>query len=131
MEKSKREKGYILVIDDERPVREAISDILGIEGLQVKTAENGEVGVQVYAQNPSEIELVILDLSMPGLSGEETLCRLRSIDPNVKVILSSGYSKSDVSPLISRQTQTAFLAKPYRIDTLLDKVMKFMDVQEG
>ena len=126
MENKEREKGYILIIDDERPVRDAITDILGFEGLQVKTAENGEVGVQVYAQNPAEIELVILDLSMPGLSGEDTLFKLRSIDPFVKVILSSGYSKSDISPLISQQTQTAFLAKPYRIETLLNKVMELI-----
>ncbi len=126
MDETESEKGYILIIDDERPVRDAITDILNIEGLQVKTAENGEAGVQVYAQNPSEIKMVILDMSMPGLSGEETLCRLRSINPNVKVILSSGYSKSDISPLIAQKTLTSFLAKPYKIDTLLTKVMEFM-----
>ena len=126
MEEKDGTQAYILIIDDERPIREAVTDILGIEGIHVKTAANGQAGVQLYAQNQSEIKLVILDLSMPGLSGEDTLRQLKAINPNVKVILSSGYSKNDISPLISQQSQVSFLAKPYKIDTLLNKVMEYM-----
>ena len=70
--------GFILIIDDERPVREAVSDILEIEGIPVKTAANGSIGVQLYAQNPAAYKLIILDLSMPGLSGEETLQEVKA-----------------------------------------------------
>lgn len=119
--------GFILIIDDERPVREAVSDILEIEGIPVKTAANGSAGVQLYAQNPAAYKLIILDLSMPGLSGEETLQQLKAINPHAKIILSSGYSKNDISPLLSKENQVGFLAKPYKIDTLLNKIMEFMD----
>ena len=63
----------ILVIDDEEAVREAVTDILDLEGLLVITAANGESGVALYQSRQEEVALVILDLSMPGLSGQETL----------------------------------------------------------
>ena len=127
MDDLKCSEGFILIIDDERPVRDAITDILEIEGIPVKTAANGKAGIQLYAQNPAEFKLVILDMSMPGLSGEATLGQLKAINPDVKVILSSGYSPNDISPLIAQQDQVGFLPKPYKIDTLLNKVMEFID----
>lgn len=123
--KYKEGEGFILIIDDEHAVREAITDILQIEGIPVKTAANGKAGVQLYAQNPAAFKLVILDMSMPGLSGEDTFKQLKAINPDVKVILSSGYSQNDISPLIAQQEQVSFLAKPYKIDTLLNKIMEF------
>ena len=116
----------ILIIDDERPVREAITDILDIENIPVITAESGESGIQIYQDHQSDIELVILDLSMPGLSGAETLQKLQVINPNIKVILSSGYSDTDISDFITEQNNIGFLAKPYKIDSLLSKISEFM-----
>ena len=127
MEKASNSQQHILIIDDERPVREAVTDILEIEDIVVLSAANGKDGLQIYTENLSKIELVILDLSMPGMSGEETLSQLQAINPNVKVLLSSGFSETDISALISKQHHVGFLAKPYKIDNLLAKVSEFLE----
>ncbi len=126
MEKESSSEKCILIIDDERPVREAVTDILEIEDIQVLTAANGSIGVEMYQKNIYRIGLVILDLSMPGMSGKETLAQLQAINPDVKVILSSGYSETDVSTLVNQQNHVGFLPKPYKIDNLLAKVAEFL-----
>jgi CheY-like chemotaxis protein len=85
----------VLVIDDEAQIREGIHDILELEGLETIGAPNGEAGIELYRARVSEIGLVLLDLSMPGLSGEATLEGLRAVNPEVKVVLSSGYNQSE------------------------------------
>jgi PAS domain S-box-containing protein len=87
----------ILVIDDERPVREALADILELEGWTALTAANGREGVALFRRHQAEIALVLLDLLMPVMGGDETLAALRAIDPQVKVILSSGYDEAEAA----------------------------------
>lgn len=116
----------ILVIDDEEAVREAVTDILDLEGWPVLTAENGEIGVQTYHSHRSSIALVILDLSMPGLSGQETLVHLQAINPHVKVLLSSGYSETEVSGRFANLGVAGFLQKPYNALHLINTVHKHL-----
>lgn len=115
-------EGAILVIDDEEPVREAVEDILNIEGIPVLTAENGAAGLSLYDQHGGEIELVLLDLSMPGMSGQETLSELRRIDPDVRVLLTSGYSEEDVWQRFGDRRAVGFLQKPYSIADFLEAI---------
>lgn len=117
-----RQKQYILVIDDEEAVREAVTDILDLEDLPVLTANGGEEGVALYAQHCDEVALVILDLSMPGLSGQQTLLRLKEINPDVQVLLSSGYSRQEVNGLFANLGVAGFLQKPYNALRLLEIV---------
>lgn len=119
--------GLVLVIDDEAPVREAVMDVLALEGVGVLTAVDGQSGLDLYQQRCNDIALIVLDISMPGLSGIETLARLRQFAPGVPVILSSGYSSepSGVTAAL-RQSHTHFLQKPYRWDELLDKIRPFL-----
>jgi PAS domain S-box-containing protein len=112
----------VLVIDDEEPVREAIGDILELEGIDVITAANGAEGVERYRANASAVNLVILDLSMPGLTGEETFQALRSINPEVKVVLSSGYSEAEVSRRFQDVQIVDFVQKPYDVDDFLELI---------
>lgn len=115
----------ILVIDDEQPVREAIRDILELEGVNVLTAKNGRLGIDLYAQQKDEIDLVVLDLSMPELSGSETFTQLCKIDSGVRVLLSSGYSEEDaLSRLADSKNLVGFMQKPFEWDTLVDAVSK-------
>lgn len=107
------QKQFVLVIDDEEAVREAVTDILDLESLPVLTASDGETGVALFAQRHAEISLVILDLSMPGLSGQETLSQLKEIDSEVQVLLSSGYTKEEVTGLLNNLSVAGFLQKPY------------------
>jgi PAS domain S-box-containing protein len=118
----------VLVIDDEEPVREAVKDILELEGIQVLTAANGRTGLDLFQERRSEIDLILLDLSMPGLSGEETLTQLRQIDHSVRVILSSGYNKQDVLPRLEAPELAGFMQKPYTANELVNKVRAYLPV---
>lgn len=121
-----QDNNVILVIDDEEAVREAVTDILDIEGWSVLTAESGEVGVEVYHTHWNHIALVILDLSMPGLTGQETLVQLQTINPEVKVLLSSGYSEIEVSGRFAKLGVAGFLQKPYNALQLINTVKKYL-----
>jgi len=87
----------VLVIDDEEPVRDAVTDILDLEGLPVLAVSDGRTAIDLYRQRQADIALILLDLSMPGLDGEETFHELRQIDARVRVLLSSGYSRDEVA----------------------------------
>ena len=114
--------GSVLVIDDEELVRDAVVDILTLENIEVIAAEDGYSGVEAYLEHTEEIGLVLLDLSMPGINGEETFRRLRQIDPHVRVLLSSGYSAEDVGQRFDEEAPVGFLQKPYSVGALLEAV---------
>ncbi len=116
----------ILVIDDELPVRAAVTDILENSGLSVITAEDGEAGVGVYRERQAAIDLVVLDLSMPGQSGEETLRQLRELDPQVRVILSSGYDQVEVAQRFADRAYSGFIQKPYDDLTLIGEIKRYL-----
>jgi signal transduction histidine kinase/ActR/RegA family two-component response regulator len=116
----------VLVIDDEEPVREAVSDILREEGIETLQAEDGRSGLELYQAHLLEIGLVILDLSMPGMSGQETFRELRQLNSAVPVLLSSGYSREEVARSFGDEGAASFLQKPYSIADLIRKVQELM-----
>jgi PAS domain S-box-containing protein len=118
----------ILVIDDEEPVREAVTDILDIEGLRVINAPDGWTGIELYRERQAEIDLVILDLSMPGLSGDATLTQLRQINPQVRVLLASGYSQTEVAERFAGQPAVSFMQKPFDLEQLVHEVKRQLAV---
>ena len=117
---------YVLVVDDEATIRELAADILTAEGISVYLAASGMEGIEHFRQHPGQIALVLLDLKMPGLSGEDTLQALRQIDPQVNVILSSGYSETEVTNHFREGEIIAFLQKPYNVDLLLEHVHRVL-----
>ena len=109
-----RSSARVLVVEDEEPVRVITSEILKTYGMVPYTAEDGPTGLALFRQNPGAIELVLLDLLMPGMSGEQTLKELRAIAPDVRVLLMSGYSEGDVlGRLASPSGRLGFIAKPF------------------
>jgi PAS domain S-box-containing protein len=118
--------GLVLVIDDEEPVRQAAADILALEGLPVVTAPDGDAGLRLYRERADEVRLVVLDLSMPGRSGEETWRELRRINPDVRVILSSGYSQFEAAHRFVDQGLAGFLQKPYDMEQFIEAIRKHM-----
>lgn len=116
----------ILLIDDEEPVRLAVGDILADCGLSVVAAEDGETGVAVYRERQAEVQLILLDLSMPGQSGEETLHQLRALNPQVRVILSSGYNQVEVARRFAGVGYTGFIQKPYDDVTLINAIKHYL-----
>lgn len=116
----------VLIIDDEEPVREAVADILELEGVASIAAANGAEGVALYKQNWPVIGVVLLDLSMPGLSGEDTLVELHKINPNVPVVLSSGYSELDARPRFERIGVAGFIQKPYDLEMFVAEIRRHL-----
>lgn len=115
--------GAILVIDDDIVIREALMDILVfLTKLPVYTAANGHEGVQIFQQQPQRISLVLLDMNMPVMNGEQTYEKLQQIAPQVKVIVSSSLSQAEVRLRFGERELPTFLQKPYDIDTLFHVV---------
>ncbi len=119
--------GYVvLVIDDEEAVREAVSDILGFAKIQVLAAADGDSGIELFKTHHQEIDLVLLDLSMPGLNGAGTFQELRKIDTAVKVVLSSGYDEAEATRRFIGQGLAGFLQKPYNMKNLVQTVEGYL-----
>jgi len=111
--------GKILVIDDESFVRDVVVDILQSAGVEVLQADGGEMGIAMFRKYRDQIAAVLLDLSMPGMNGEETFRQLRAVDPNVRVIVSSGYSETEAMASFEPAGVASFIQKPYKGETLL------------
>ena len=118
--KTQPQRRVVLVIDDAGSVREAVKDLLAIIDVIVLVAEDGYEGLRIYEKRMNEIALILLDLNMPGLSGQETLQQLYQLNPAVKVILSSGYSAEAVTE--NCDGVVGFLQKPYDGDELIEQI---------
>ncbi|MGD8502736.1 MAG: response regulator, partial [Syntrophobacterales bacterium] len=117
----------ILLVDDEEFIRELGIDVLGQAGYEVLTAADGESALQLYRQAQERIALVILDLIMPGMGGRKCLEELLRLNPQVKVLIASGYS-SDASTKGALETGAkSFVSKPYDTKHLLKLVREVLD----
>ncbi|MEM7034605.1 MAG: PAS domain S-box protein, partial [Chloroflexota bacterium] len=116
----------VLIIDDEEAILHTLTTILQAEGVRTIRATDGREGIKLYQQDQTEIGLVILDLSMPGLSGEETLKQLKQVNPDVSVLISSGYSEIEILPRFIDQDVVGFLQKPYQAQKLLERVQRYL-----
>jgi two-component system cell cycle sensor histidine kinase/response regulator CckA len=112
----------ILLIDDEQMVMEVNQELLESMGYTVYAAGSGQEGIALYTEKKEKIDLVILDMVMPGISGSETFDRLRKINPKVKVLLSSGYSLTGEAQAIMDRGCNGFLQKPFKLEELSGKV---------
>ncbi len=119
-------RGTVLVIDDEDVVREAIADAFDSRGICCLLARNGDQGLLLCRDRGREISLVLLDLSMPGRSGEDTFRELRKLLPEVPVLLSSGYGEEQAKTRFAGEDLAGFLQKPYQVKTLLAEVERCM-----
>lgn len=119
----------VLVIDDDEAVRSAIVGMLKPESLTVFTAAGGRQGVALYQQHQADIGLIILDIVMPEMDGEETYYLLRQINPLVPIILSSGYDEKEAAKRLVDHLVTGFLQKPYRALTLIKMVERYIGQQ--
>jgi PAS domain S-box-containing protein len=117
----------ILVVDDEDVVRDVTKNMLIDLGYQIVVAESGQNAVEIYRTEKDRIQLVILDMIMPGMSGEETFDFLRAVNPDIKVILSSGYSLNGMAHGILERGCQAFIQKPFDKVDLSRKVREVLD----
>ena len=112
------DQANILVIDDEQIMREGCSRILSKDGWAVVSAENGKQGLEAIRTDPEKIDLILLDLMMPGMSGMEVLEQVRNIDPSLIVIVITGYATVESAVEAMKKGAYDFIPKPFTPDQL-------------
>lgn len=118
----------ILIVDDEQEIQDVSKMILEQSGYKVITTSTGEEALEAFMNYQESIELVIIDLMLPGIYGNELLDRMREVKSELKVIFSSGVEKNAESLLLTYSRQSAILlTKPYTSDKLLDKVTSLLN----
>lgn len=117
----------VLVVDDEEAIREAVRDILELVDIQSVLAANGREAIDLFNQHRTRIKAILLDLRMPVMSGTETYEKLRELDTNVRIILSSGYDEKVSTLNFEADSALVFLRKPYALDALLACVQDAID----
>lgn len=108
----------ILFIDDEAPVRAVGNEILRELGYIVITAESGKKAIEIYKEHSDAIDMVILDMIMPEMGGSETFAALKKINPDIKVLLASGYSMDEHTEKIIKNGSANFIQKPFSLPDL-------------
>ncbi|MCX5917161.1 MAG: PAS domain S-box protein [Deltaproteobacteria bacterium] len=119
-------KETVLLVDDEETIVEVIEKALILTGFKVLVARGGEEAVEVFKKNRERIDIVILDMIMPGMGGGKVFDSLRAIQPGVKVVLSSGYSIDGEASQIMSRGCNGFIQKPFGIKELSQKIREVM-----
>ena len=114
--------GTLLVVDDERLLRETIAAVLEAQGFAVLTAADGIEAVEVFLRNRERIDAVVLDLSMPRLDGGGAFAEMRRIDPAVRVLLMSGFTEDEAMRRFPLQGLAGFLQKPFASELLVNRL---------
>jgi DNA-binding NtrC family response regulator len=122
-----RTSGMALVIDDDEGVRDLAEDILRRTGMTVLTASDGHEGVKLFGIHADAIRLVLLDRTMPALSGSDTFAAIRALRPDAKVVLVSGYSEERATADLTFQGLAGFLGKPFLPEALVARVREVLE----
>jgi two-component system cell cycle sensor histidine kinase/response regulator CckA len=117
----------LLVVEDEEMMLDLLKSILGGKGYQVMTARDGEEAVKLYARHRNQIDLVLMDMGLPKLSGAEALQKLQGINPKVKVIFASGYINPHIKSEVLKAGVKHFVQKPYVPQEVLLHIRKVID----
>ena len=116
MEKRRHPSPTVLIVDDETTTRDVVAKLLNREGFRTLTAGNGWEALRLYEMKQSEIDLTLLDATMPGMDGFETMLAIRELDPKAEFILSSGFPEETFT---QSNPSSAFLSKPYTLSDLI------------
>ena len=117
----------VLLVDDQEAVITVGKAILHTLGYTVILAKNGKEAVEIFESNKEKIDFVILDMIMPGMSGAETYDAIKKINPDIKVILSSGYSLEGQATKILERGCNGFIQKPFNVSDLSRKIREVLD----
>ncbi len=124
-ERESLQAGTVLFVDDEEAIREVGTRMLRHLGFDVLVAEDGEAGIDVLSAHSDEVDIVLLDLTMPLMGGEEAFCEMRRIQPEIPILLCSGYSKHEATCHVGSDGHVGFIQKPFDMDTL-SRAMKLL-----
>jgi CheY-like chemotaxis protein len=118
----------VLVVDDEVQVRQLLARMIERLGVKALVAADGQTAIEMLSADPLLADMVILDLSMPGMDGATTMRALQAMRPDLRIVLSSGHGEKDSLDRCNGQEPCDFLAKPYRLDDvrrMLERVRVF------
>ncbi|MEW6510762.1 MAG: PAS domain S-box protein [Bacteroidota bacterium] len=121
----------ILVVEDERALRELVAELLESYGYTVMQAEDGMEGLAMYMERKNSIDIVITDMGLPRMSGKDMFDRVREIDPSARVILASGYLEPGLKSRLFTAGAKAFIQKPYQPNEVLRVVRDVLDLQDA
>jgi signal transduction histidine kinase len=119
--------GVVLLVDDEEMVRTVAEAMLGRLGFEVLVATDGRQGVEVFRQHADEIVLVLLDMTMPEMNGDDACQEILRIKSDAKVLLSSGFHEQDVTGRFVTSGLAGFIQKPYRLDAFAQTIREILD----
>ena len=122
-----RGEGTVLVVDDEAHIRAGAAQALEHTGFTVLTAANGKEAVAVFRQHAETIRAVLLDLTMPNMDGAATARELRQIQPDVRIILTSGYTAEEATRQFTERELVGFLQKPYGLKDVIAAVRSALE----
>jgi PAS domain S-box-containing protein len=121
-----KQQGRALIIDDEDHVLKVTASLLQSCGMQTELARDGYEGIDLFRSHPNDFDLVVLDMTMPRLSGEETLQLLREIKPDVRVLFMSGYNRREVIATLGGAGELGFIQKPFTLDSLREQIQAML-----
>jgi signal transduction histidine kinase/CheY-like chemotaxis protein len=128
-QQSPHHHGVVLLVDDEFPVRTVAKRLLERLGFQVLTAKDGQEAIILYRDKSAEIDCVLLDLTMPELDGIATLHELRRIRPEVRAVLTSGYSEHELGRQFAQDGLAAIVQKPFTIEALSETLERVLETR--
>jgi CheY-like chemotaxis protein len=117
----------VLFVDDEDMIIEIAEEIFEQLGYKVLTARSGKEAIEIYEKNKEQIDIVLLDMIMPDMSGSDTYDKMKKIDPDIKVLLSSGYSINGQATEIMDRGCNGFIQKPFKMKELSQKLREILD----
>jgi two-component system, cell cycle sensor histidine kinase and response regulator CckA len=117
----------ILIVDDDDEIRDLTRELMEDNGYQVLSAASGEKALEIFKQKPDDIDLVLMDLNMPGMGGRKCTTEMISIEPSVKVLVASGYSAVGHGREALEFGARDFISKPFQMREILAKIRKVLD----
>jgi two-component system cell cycle sensor histidine kinase/response regulator CckA len=124
-------KETILFVEDESSIRQVILYTFGLRGYKVFTAQDGISAIQLYEEHKQEIDLVITDLGLPGMTGIDVFKKLKGLNPEVKIIITSGFLEQDIMNILLVAGAKAFIQKPYQPISVLQTVREVLDKKDS
>ncbi|MEO6992373.1 MAG: response regulator, partial [Lacunisphaera sp.] len=119
-------RGTILIVDDEEPVRSMIEKMIHRHGGTTLLADNGQRALEIFHEKRATIDLILLDLTMPGLSGEEILHQFRRMEATQKIVIMSGYGEEETMKRCAELGAVGFISKPFELHAVIAKLRSLL-----
>jgi CheY-like chemotaxis protein len=117
----------VMIIDDEESIVRMLTDVLSHNGYTVVSETSANEGIKLFEKKKDDVDLVLLDIIMPELNGVDVLGELKKINPDIKVLLASGYNKMDQNEDLIEKGASGFISKPFRIFELLKRIRGLLE----